>query len=162
MENTPISCRTSSAAIVSGRILESAKATSSGILLSKWWQTINISKCSSKVLTVYGIVGFVDAGKIFGKPATLMMSGAWPPPAPSVWNVCIVLPAIASIVSSTQPASFNVSVWTATWTSYLSAAVKQESITAGVEPQSSWIFRPAAPAKICSSKEPWAEQLPLP
>ena len=35
IENTPMSCRTSSAAIVSGRMRESAKATSSGMRLSR-------------------------------------------------------------------------------------------------------------------------------
>ncbi len=37
------------------------------------------------VLTVYGRVGFVDDGSTFGSPPCRMMSGAWPPPAPSVW-----------------------------------------------------------------------------
>lgn len=36
----PISCKMSSAAIVSPRMRDSAKDTSSGIFLSKWWQTI--------------------------------------------------------------------------------------------------------------------------
>jgi hypothetical protein len=36
------------------------------------------------VLTVNGIVGFVDDGRQFGSPHTRMMSGACPPPAPSV------------------------------------------------------------------------------
>lgn len=36
----PISCKMSSAAIVSARIRDSAKATSSLISLSRWWQTI--------------------------------------------------------------------------------------------------------------------------
>lgn len=36
----PISCNISSAAIVSALILDSAKATSSGMSLSRWWQTI--------------------------------------------------------------------------------------------------------------------------
>lgn len=45
---------------------------------------ISMSRCSSTVLTVYGIVGLVDDGRTFGKPAQRIMSGAWPPPAPSV------------------------------------------------------------------------------
>jgi hypothetical protein len=32
-----------------------------------------------------GTVGLVELGSTFGSPHTLMMSGAWPPPAPSVW-----------------------------------------------------------------------------
>jgi len=41
-----------------------------------------MSRCSSTVLTVYGRVGLVDDGKTLAIPQTLMMSGAWPPPAP--------------------------------------------------------------------------------
>jgi hypothetical protein len=44
-----------------------------------------MSRCSSSVLTVNGRVGLVDDGSTFGSPHTRMMSGAWPPPAPSVW-----------------------------------------------------------------------------
>ena len=45
---------------------------------------MSISRCSSIVFTVKGRVGFVEDGKTFGTPHTLIMSGAWPPPAPSV------------------------------------------------------------------------------
>ena len=38
-----------------------------------------------------------------GSAATLMMSGAWPPPAPSVWKAWMVRPLKAAIVSSTKP-----------------------------------------------------------
>src|SRR5256884_242821 len=48
----PRSCRTSSAAIVSARIRDSAKARSSGILALRWWQTMSMSRCSSIVFTV--------------------------------------------------------------------------------------------------------------
>ena len=71
--------------MVSGRILDSAKATSSGIFESRWWQTISMSRCSSRVLTVKGRVGLVEEGRTLGSPQTRMMSGAWPPPAPSEW-----------------------------------------------------------------------------
>ena len=64
----PRSCKMSSATMVSPRILDSAKATSSGMLLSRWWQTMSISKCSSIVFTVKGRVGFVEDGKTFGSP----------------------------------------------------------------------------------------------
>ena len=37
------------------------------------------------VLTVCGRVGLVEDGSTLGCPATVMMSGACPPPAPSVW-----------------------------------------------------------------------------
>ena len=53
----------------------------------------------------------------FGSPHTLMMSGAWPPPAPSVWKAWMVRPLKAAIVSSTKPDSFSVSVWIITCTS---------------------------------------------
>jgi hypothetical protein len=91
-----------------------------------------------------------------------MMSGAWPPPAPSVWKVWIVRPPMARIVSSTKPASLSVSVWMHTCTSRRSATVRQQSIAAGVVPQSSWSLRPQAPARICSSMAAGVLALPLP
>src|SRR3972149_11269388 len=65
MLKIPLSWNTSSAAIVSALILDSAKATSSGTDELRWWQTIIISKCSSIVLTVNGLVGLVDDGRTF-------------------------------------------------------------------------------------------------
>ena len=38
----------------------------------------------TRPFTVKGRVGFVEEGSTFGSPQTLMMSGAWPPPAPSL------------------------------------------------------------------------------
>jgi len=76
MLNAPMSCRMSSAAIVSARILESAKATSSGMDADRWWHTISMSRCSSIVFRVNGIVGFVDDGRTFDSPQRRMMSGA--------------------------------------------------------------------------------------
>ena len=98
---TPMSWSTSSAAIVSRRIRDSANETSSGTDELRWWHTIIMSKCSESVLTVNGRVGLVEEGSTFRSPATLIMSGAWPPPAPSVWYVWMVLPRIADMVSST-------------------------------------------------------------
>ena len=46
---------------------------------------MSMSRCSSIVLTVNGRVGLVELGNTFGSEHTLMMSGAWPPPAPSEW-----------------------------------------------------------------------------
>ena len=37
------------------------------------------------VFTVNGMVGLVEDGRQLGSPQTRMMSGACPPPAPSVW-----------------------------------------------------------------------------
>jgi hypothetical protein len=71
-------------AIVDGRIRLSANARSSGTAEFRWWQTISMSRCSLSVLRVYGRVGLVDDGSTFGCEATVMMSGACPPPAPSV------------------------------------------------------------------------------
>ena len=79
-----------------------------------------------------------------------MMSGAWPPPAPSVWKLWIARPLIAAIESSMNPHSLRVSVWMAIWMSYSSATVRLVSMTARVVPQSSWSFRPQAPASIWS------------
>ena len=162
MEKMPMSCRTSSAAIVSLRMRESANATSSGMSGLRWWHTMSMSRCSSMVLRVYGSVGLVDAGRMLGSCASSMMSGACPPPAPSVWNVWITRPAIAARVSSTNPASFRVSVWMATWTSYSSATCRDVLMDEGVAPQSSWIFSPIAPARICSAMGEMDEPWPLP
>ena len=73
---------------------------------------------------VNGIVGLVDEGRTFGSTHKRMMSGAWPPPAPSVWYVWMVRPRNAAMVSSTKPASFSVSVWIATCTSNSSATAR--------------------------------------
>ena len=117
IESAPRSCRMSSAAMVSLRMRLSAKARSSAMAGSRWWQTISMSRCSSIVLRVNGRVGLVDDGSTLASPATLMMSGAWPPPAPSVWKAWMVRPLNAVIVSSTKPDSFSVSVWIITCTS---------------------------------------------
>src|SRR5882672_3870937 len=108
------------------------------------------------------MVGLVDDGSTLGSPQTLMMSGAWPPPAPSVWNVQIERPFIAATEVSTKPDSFRVSVWIATCTSSLSATARQLSIAAGVVPQSSCNLRPMAPALICSTKGKGKDAFPLP
>ncbi len=85
IEIAPMSCSTSSAAIVDGRMRDSAKARSSGTAGLRWWQTMSMSRCSSRVLTVCGRVGLVEDGSTLAYAATRMMSGACPPPAPSVW-----------------------------------------------------------------------------
>jgi hypothetical protein len=85
IEIAPRSCRTSSAAIVLPRMRDSANARSSGTFGLRWWQTMSMSRCSASVLRVCGRVGFVEDGRTFGSEAMAMMSGAWPPPAPSVW-----------------------------------------------------------------------------
>ena len=123
---------------------------------------MSMSRCSSRVFTVKGRVGFVDEGSTFGSPAILMMSGACPPPAPSVWKAWIVRPLKARIVSSTKPDSFSVSEWSMTWTSWSSATERQQSIAAGVVPQSSCSFSAQAPASIISTSAPGREALPLP
>ncbi len=146
-----MSCRMSSAAMVSRRMRLSAKATSSGIDLSRWWQTISMSRCSSSVLTVKGRVGLVEDGSTWSSPQILMMSGAWPPPAPSVWKAWMVRPFMAFTVFSTKPLSFSVSVWIITCTSMSSATDRQQSMAAGVVPQSSCSFSAQAPASTCSS-----------
>ena len=158
----PRSCSTSSAAMVSRRMRLSAKARSSAMPASRWWHTISMSRCSSSVFTVYGRVGFVLLGSTLGSPTTFMMSGAWPPPAPSVWKVWIVRPRNAAIESSTKPLSLSVSVWMATCVSVTSAIVRQLSMAAGVVPQSSCSFRPMAPAAICCVSASGRLALPLP
>src|ERR1700734_1402504 len=79
---------------------------------------------------------------------------------------------------STKPLSFSVSVWIFTWysdqrifndsnyqhtwTSYLSPMSKQFVMTAGVDPQSSCNFSPAAPAFTMSSNAFGPASLPFP
>mmetsp|Transcript_19704 Transcript_19704/g.59666 ORF Transcript_19704/g.59666 Transcript_19704/m.59666 type:complete len:317 (-) Transcript_19704:1234-2184(-) len=162
MEMAPMSCSTSSAAMVSPRMRDSAKATSSAISRERWWQTMSMSRCSSMVLTVYGRVGFVELGMTFASPQTLMMSGAWPPPAPSLWYVCSVRPLNAAMESSTLPLSLSVSVWIVTCTSCASATCRHASMAAGVVPQSSCSLRPTAPASTTSTRPSGLELLPLP
>ena len=60
-----------------------------------------MSNSSDWVLMPKGNVGFVELGNTLGWLATRRMSGAWPPPAPSVWKVWMTRPAMASMVSST-------------------------------------------------------------
>ena len=110
-----------------------------------------MSYSSACELMPYGSVGLVEEGSTFGSAEILMMSGAWPPPEPSVWKECTARPSKASIVSSTKPDSFSVSVWMQTWTSMSSATVSAERSTAGVVPQSSWHLKPTAPALTCST-----------
>ena len=162
IEKAPMSWRMSSAAMVSRRMRLSAKATSSGMRGSRWWQTMSMSRCSSTVLTVKGRVGLVEDGRTFGRPQTLMMSGAWPPPAPSVWKAWMLRPLNAATVSSTKPDSLSVSEWIATCTSIFSATDRQTSIALGVVPQSSCSLRPIAPALTISTSGPAAEALPFP
>ena len=71
-------------------------------------------------------VGGGRAGR-WPAPTTLMMSGAWPPPAPSVWKAWMVRPLKAAMVLSTKPDSFSVSVWIATWTS-ISSATREAAV----------------------------------
>ena len=55
------------------------------------------------------------------------------------------------MVSSTKPDSLSVSVWIITWTSNSSATERQQSMAAGVVPQSSCSLSAQAPARIISS-----------
>ena len=74
----------------------------------------------------------------------------------------MVRPAMARSVSSTNPLSLSVSVWIITCTSCSSATRRQQSMAAGVVPQSSWSFSAAAPARTISTTASGREALPLP
>ena len=69
---------------------------------------------------------------------------------------------MAPSVSSTKPASLSVSEWSATWTPAASATVKQASMAAGVEPQSSCSLKPEAPPRNCSHMPSALTVFPLP
>ena len=123
---------------------------------------MSMSRCSSSVFTVKGRVGLVEDGSTCSSPQILMMSGAWPPPAPSVWKAWMVRPFIAPSVCSTKPDSFSVSVWIITCTSISSATDRQQSMAAGVVPQSSCSFSAQAPPFTISTSAPGWLELPLP
>ncbi len=101
MDSAPMSWRMSSAAMVVPRIRDSAKARSSGTSGLRWWQTMSMSRCSATVLTVCGSVGLVEPGMMCGSEARVRMSGAWPPPAPSMWKAWMERPSMAAMVEST-------------------------------------------------------------
>ena len=86
--------------MVCGRTRLSAKATSSGSCQLRKWASIVMGRPSSRAFRVKGLVGLVDEGRQCGTPVTRMMSGAWPPPAPSTWYMWIVRPPMAAMVSS--------------------------------------------------------------
>ncbi len=65
-------------------------------------------------------------------------------------------------MSSTNPASFSVSVWIAAITPAAADTDRQASIAAGVVPQSSCSLNPAAPARSCSHRASADTVLPLP
>ena len=108
------------------------------------------------------MVGLVEDGRKLASPTTRRMSGAWPPPAPSVWKAHRPRPLVAAMVFSTKPDSLSVSEWMATCTSVSSATSRQLLMAAGVVPQSSCSFRPMAPASTCSRSAPGRLALPLP
>ena len=75
----------------------------------------------------------------------------------------MVRPAMARIVSSTKPDSLRVSVWIITCTSKSSATRRQQSMAAGVVPQSSCSLSAQAPARDHLLERARAgEALPLP
>ena len=74
----------------------------------------------------------------------------------------IVRPLKAAIDASTKPDSLSVSVWMATCTSNSSATLRQQSIAAGVVPQSSCSLKPIAPPASCSASPSGLAEFPLP
>lgn len=132
------------------------------------------------MLTAYGLVGFVELGKTLGCSTTTMMSGAWPPPAPSVWYLRVSIQALFDHIAHLRmdrPAlngsqgAFHIPTLVEcvcvdvdlssaqtpiargkgpTWTSYSSATLRARSIASGVLPQSSCSFSPIAPASTTS------------
>ncbi len=104
IENAPMSWRMSSAAIVSLRMRLSAKATSSGIDgIEVMADHQHVEMLVDRVDRVGPASDWSRTGERSAAPQTLMMSGAWPPPAPSVWKAWMVRPLKAAIVFSTKP-----------------------------------------------------------
>jgi hypothetical protein len=98
-----------------------------------------------------GRVGLVDDGSTLAWPTAAMMSGAWPPPAPSVWKVWMVRPLKAASVSLRGSRLVQRVGVQRDLHVHASATDRQLSIAAGVLPQSSCSLRPMAPASTCSS-----------
>ena len=118
IEIAPRSCSRSSAAIVDGRIRRLGERQ----VLGHRRVEVVADHQHVEVLVdgVHGVrPGRVGRGRqhVAAAPATVMMSGACPPPAPSVWYAWIA-PAgdRARGCPATKPASFSVSVWIATCT----------------------------------------------
>ena len=90
------------------------------------------------------------------------MSGAWPPPAPSVWKVADRA-ALEGGDGVLDEARFVERVGVDRHLHVVASATsRQLSIAAGVVPQSSCSFRPNAPASTCSSSAAGRLALPLP
>ncbi len=70
------------------------------------------------------MVGLVDDGRKLSSPTTRRMSGACPPPAPSVWKAQMPRPPTAAMVFSTKPDSLSVSEWMATCVSVSSGHIQ--------------------------------------
>ena len=87
---------------------------------------------------------------MLGSPQILMMSGAWPPPAPSVW-IGVDGAALDGGDGVFDEAGFVERVGV---DGHLHVVLvgdrRQQSIAAGVVPQSSCSLRPQAPASTCS------------
>ena len=92
-----------------------------------------------------------------------MMSGAWPPPAPSVWKAWMVRPLKAAMVSSTKPLSLSVSVWIITCTSKLVGDARGSCRSSRAScPSPRAASAQQAPARTISSSGAGREALPLP
>ena len=163
IEITPRSCSTSSAAIVSARMRLSAKATSSGD------GRVEVVADHQHVEVLGERVDGVRPGRVGRGGQHVRLAGDLDDVRargrrrrPRCGRCGSSARRSRAIVSSTKPDSFSVSVWMATWTSYSSATRSEQSITAGVVPQSSWSFRPQAPASTCSISGAGRLALPLP
>src|ERR1700720_1658096 len=74
----------------------------------------------------------------------------------------MVRPPMAASVCSRKPLSLSVSVCSWTWMSASSATFRQQSMAAGIEPQSSWSFMPATPPSIWSISDFGLYEFPRP
>jgi len=96
---------------------------------------------SSRLFTVNGRVGLVDDAARVPSRKLIDDVGAWPPPAPSVGrhgSSGLLIGGRERM--STKPDHFNVSVWINHCNVMSSATDRQQSIAAGVVPQSSCSF----------------------
>ena len=111
----------------------------------RWWQTISMSRCSSRVLRVYGRVGLVDDGRTFGVRGDPDDVRRVPAPGP-LGVVRVDRPAAdrgerrLEVAGLVQRVGVDRHLHPG-----LDATVRQASIAAGVVPQSSCSLKPGGP-----------------
>ena len=163
IEKAPMSCRMSSAAMVSLRMRLSAKAMSSGIdgdqMMADHQHVEMLGERVDGVGPRRIGRGRDDVRQAADLDDVRRMAAAG---ALGVEGVDGAALDGARSCPRRSRISFSVSVWIITCTSYSSATERQQSMAPGVVPQSSCSFSAQAPASTISSSAAGSEALPLP